>query len=75
MPKGMGYGKGGQEMPRDMSNDGEAPNFQDALEEAPAEVESMEGDELDAEQASIVQEMGMTPEQGKALRRFIETMM
>jgi hypothetical protein len=68
-----GYVK--QPMPADMSNDGEAPSFEDALGSAPAEVEPDADDELDAEQAGIVEEMGMTPEQGKALRRFIETIL
>ena len=47
-----------------------------AIEEVPEEVEpaSERGEELDPEQAGLVEEMGLTPEQGVALRRFIETM-
>lgn len=70
-----GYPQQKPALPADMSNDGEAPSFNDALEAAPEEVAPEEGDELDAEQAGLAEEMGLSPEQGKSLRRFIETMM
>jgi hypothetical protein len=69
MAAGMKHGAG---------YEGEEPKMRDlasAIEEAPAEVEPEGDDELDPEQAAIIEEGGFTPEQGKALIRLIETMM
>ena len=70
---GMGYGAGKPAKP-------EMKDLASAIEEAPAEVEGSAEEEigegeLDAEQASLAEQMGLTPEQGVALRSFIETML
>lgn len=69
MPPGIGYPKPATPAPA------AAPSFDDALEGAPAEVQPTETDALDAEQAALAEEMGLNPQQGLALRRFLETML
>lgn len=70
-----GYGKA----PAAPPTGGEMPmkDLASALEETPDEVEpdADVDDALDPEQASLAEEMGLSPEQGLALRRFVETMM
>lgn len=47
-----------------------------AIEESPEEVEpAEEEDALDAEQAALVEQMGLSPEQGSALVKLITTML
>lgn len=53
-------------------------DFASALEDAPEAVTSTAGDdsggELDAEQSSCVEQMGFSPEEGLALKRFVESL-
>lgn len=67
---GMSYGKRQSEPPPAMKD------LASAIEEVPEEVEpdADTDDALDPEQASLAEEMGLSPEQGLALRRFVETM-
>lgn len=65
MPAGYGTPAATAEPMKDLAS---------AIEEAPAEVEMAEESETDPEQAGLIEEMGLSPEQGQALIRLIETM-
>ena len=57
-------------------SEGEAPHdLLSALDSAPDEVAEGEADgmELDAEQQDLVEQMGLDPEEGKSLKRFVES--
>ncbi len=56
---------------------GPMKDLAEAIEETPEEVESTEEDTagLDAEQAALVEQMGLSPEQGEALVKLITTML
>lgn len=71
---GMSYGGGKMPMSAPPAAADKPRDLASAIEASEPEVEPDSDEELDPEQAAIIEEGGFTPEQGKALIRLIETM-